>query len=193
MDKRTKKTQKAILNAYMALLSEKENIEKITVSDIADRADISRSTFYAYYTDVFALRDDISEILAEEICNIVVTAHNTSGFSGYEGYQALYTSILDYLKEKKSAVRVVFTHSSYNVLIESICSMIQNILFQFYKSEYSRIDPEVLRCTAIFWTNGCSALIKEWVLHDFDIPTYKMAGLISGAIQSCGEFFLTTK
>ena len=47
IDRRAIKTKKAICNAFSQLLAEKA-IHKITVQEIADKADINRVTFYKH-------------------------------------------------------------------------------------------------------------------------------------------------
>ena len=47
MDIRVKKTKRAIQKAFVALLREKP-IEKITVKEIAERAEINKTTFYSH-------------------------------------------------------------------------------------------------------------------------------------------------
>lgn len=64
VDRRTIKTKKAIKNAIAKLITEKE-VDKITVKDIAETADINRKTFYNYYANV---NDAFSE-LENEIIN----------------------------------------------------------------------------------------------------------------------------
>ena len=54
------RSRKLIRQAFMELLKEKP-FEKITVTDIVNRADINRSTFYAHYPDVMGLLDEIQE------------------------------------------------------------------------------------------------------------------------------------
>lgn len=49
-----------IRQAFLELLQEKP-YEKITVTDIAQRADLNRSTFYAHYPDVQGLIEEIEE------------------------------------------------------------------------------------------------------------------------------------
>lgn len=62
-DRRVVKTKRAIRNALVQLLSEKE-LEQITVKELADRADINRKTFYNYYNGVHQVIDEIeSEIV----------------------------------------------------------------------------------------------------------------------------------
>ena len=54
MDIRVKKTRRAIQKAFIELLREKP-IEKITVKEIAERAEINKTTFYAHYETLDAL------------------------------------------------------------------------------------------------------------------------------------------
>ena len=69
VDPRVTRTQKLIRDALVSLLGEK-SFESVSVQDIADRATVNRATFYAHYTDKFALldaliREDVAARLAE--------------------------------------------------------------------------------------------------------------------------------
>lgn len=63
IDKRVQKTKHAIYIAFVELLNEKD-VNQITITDIAKKANINRKTFYNYYLD-------INEVM-EEIQNLVV-------------------------------------------------------------------------------------------------------------------------
>ena len=56
VDPRVTRTRKLIRDALASLLADK-NFESITVQDIAERATVNRATFYAHFTDKFALLD----------------------------------------------------------------------------------------------------------------------------------------
>ncbi|HTV73220.1 MAG TPA: helix-turn-helix domain-containing protein [Candidatus Acidoferrales bacterium] len=68
-DPRVTRTRRLIRDALVSLLAEK-SFESITVQDIAERATVNRATFYAHFTDKFALleaivREDVAERLAQ--------------------------------------------------------------------------------------------------------------------------------
>jgi len=60
VDRRVKKNQAAIMNAFMHLIAEKE-FGKITINDIAERADVNRGTVYSHYSDKYDLLDKCIE------------------------------------------------------------------------------------------------------------------------------------
>lgn len=61
-DRRVARTKKAIKNAFAELLSKKD-ISEITVTDIAEAADVNRKTFYNYYNSVYDIINEIENEL----------------------------------------------------------------------------------------------------------------------------------
>ena len=61
MDLRTKKTQRAIREAFLQLRAKKP-LERISVKELAELAEISKATFYLHYQDIY----DLSEQLQQE-------------------------------------------------------------------------------------------------------------------------------
>ena len=54
MDRRVKYTKSTIEDTFLNLL-EKKDIGEITVTEICEKADINRATFYRYYIDIYEL------------------------------------------------------------------------------------------------------------------------------------------
>ncbi|WP_315118515.1 TetR family transcriptional regulator [uncultured Clostridium sp.] len=72
-------TKTSIEDAFVQLLS-KKTLEKITIKDITDFADINRATFYAHYDDKYQLFDEILhnrsiELIATHTVHIVEHEH----------------------------------------------------------------------------------------------------------------------
>ena len=68
MDIRVKKTKRAIQKAFVALLREKP-IEKITVKEIAERAEINKTTFYSHYETLDALTAEMERQTVQHVCD----------------------------------------------------------------------------------------------------------------------------
>jgi AcrR family transcriptional regulator len=64
-DRRVRRTHAALQNALIGLVEE-QDLAQITVADVAERADVSRSTFYDHYRDVHDL--------AEAACTAMIDA-----------------------------------------------------------------------------------------------------------------------
>jgi AcrR family transcriptional regulator len=54
-DPRVKRTRQLLLQAFISLLEERQNIHSISVQDITERAEVNRATFYAHFEDKYAL------------------------------------------------------------------------------------------------------------------------------------------
>ncbi len=63
-DKRTRKTEKAIRQAFLDLLKTTP-FDRITITKLCEKADISRITFYSHYDDKYSLVGAMSSELLE--------------------------------------------------------------------------------------------------------------------------------
>ncbi len=67
MDLREKKTLRSIKNAFLQLRKQKP-LERITVKELTQLAEISKTTFYLHYNDIY----DLSESLQNEVITDIV-------------------------------------------------------------------------------------------------------------------------
>jgi AcrR family transcriptional regulator len=65
-DRRIQRTRRSLKEAIVKLM-EKKSFEKITVKEICEEALTSRITFYNYYSDKYALLDEVIEDLNKEL------------------------------------------------------------------------------------------------------------------------------
>lgn len=63
---KTKKTKLHIMDAYLSLIK-KKYWEKITVKEIYSKANITRGTFYQYFSNIYDLMEQIEEPLLNEL------------------------------------------------------------------------------------------------------------------------------
>lgn len=68
MDLRTKKTLRAITSAFLTL-REKKPLEKISVKELTELAEISKATFYLHYRDIYDLSKHLQQEAVTDIFN----------------------------------------------------------------------------------------------------------------------------
>lgn len=71
MDIRIEKTKRSIKNAFIELRSRK-SLERITVKEVCEKAEINKSTFYSHYQDIY----DLSDKLETEVVESIISALN---------------------------------------------------------------------------------------------------------------------
>ena len=134
MDRRFDRTERAIANAFMELLST-TRYAAITTSELIERAGIGRSTFYAHYHG----KDDVLQTVVTSICDHVLSPTGPESghdFSGRHSSEALIEHTLLHLRERESGIRaLVFSESAdvlarclHEQLVEHIETMLPSIL-----------------------------------------------------------------
>ena len=101
-DARVRYTQKVLKDSLLQLL-EKKPINKITVKEVCELAELNRATFYAHYTDCFDLLESIeNEMLGgfEESLKYIRSLDVTS----------LMSAIYEMIERNDNACRVLVFH-----------------------------------------------------------------------------------
>src|SRR6516162_9644470 len=108
-DRRVRRTQATLQRALIDLVQERD-LSQIAVADVADRADVSRSTFYDHYQDVHELAEAACTSMLDDMFGYVLAldtapAHSadpaedpdpalTAFFTHFAEHAGLYRSLL---------------------------------------------------------------------------------------------------
>lgn len=84
-DRRVVKTKHAIFKAFVELLNEKD-INQITITDVAKRANINRKTFYNYYSDINDVMEEIENLVVANVIKLRI-----------DSYQGIQTKCMPFL------------------------------------------------------------------------------------------------
>ncbi|PYI56126.1 TetR/AcrR family transcriptional regulator [Paenibacillus flagellatus] len=126
-DRRIKRTRQAIRDALIELIDE-NGFDSITVQEIAERADINRSTFYFHYKDKFDLLNQSSDEMLQELsealkaggrnpdgaCRLLGSSSVASHFEHIADNAAFYRVMLGrqgvpcFAKQMRGAIREAF-------------------------------------------------------------------------------------
>lgn len=160
MDRRTKYTKKIISDTFLELLKEKD-INKITVSELCQKADINRATFYRYYLDVYDLLEKIEQDFILELVNA------TDSIEIDSVYTFTYV-ILQVFLHNKELVKLIFNIKNSITSVESILQIAYSKCESRWKKDLKdKITTDEIEFACIFMFNGALGIINYWIKNDF--------------------------
>lgn len=157
MDRRIQKTRQLIMSTFIDLLAEK-GFEKITINDIAERANINRGTVYLHYTDKFDLFDKCIEtyveLLLDHCANSVDTNLSASAFQ----------SMFEYLQKNFSIYKLLLHNERFGFFRNRLYAIIAQTVTEVIgiKSENNAFSNDV---TTHFLTSGFIGVLEWWINH----------------------------
>ena len=179
-DRRTAYSKKVIRESLLALMQEKP-LNKITVREICEKADVNRSTFYSYYMDIYDLYRSIlkdffrcQHRIIRECSSTLVSRPDITDLSvtDFTDFYLVYFSIV---MENRELFRFVFNQNSD-------ASIHVNMRKLFYR-ELAKLlpdsTPEKIRgafyASFIFASGGVTFLLMEWLNNGCRMPVETLA------------------
>ena len=183
-------TAKKMDKALISLL-EKKSFEYITVSEICKMAEVNRSTFYLHYENTVDLLNETARFLLDDFMSYFNTdAKNiTNKFKESPLDELNFISneylqpYLTYIKDNKSVFLTVLLHSvpfGFNEIFQNLYENIFNPILERYN--YPIADRKY---ALIFYLNGITAIVKEWLKDDCKKTIEDVSQIIYGCIFGC--------
>lgn len=185
-DRRVIRTRKSIRNALARLLAEKD-LNDITVSDIAQTADINRKTFYNYYSGIHEIIDEIENDIVdsfgsvlgdinfkecmkkpntifEKLTSIINTDMDFYGyFLSMNSNTNMLHKIVHLLKERTKSAMLTQTDADSavveNALTYALYGMIA-VFQQWFNSDRTQSIEEISELISVMCFNGLSGIIN---------------------------------
>ena len=150
MDRRVEKTKKAVFNAFITLLRKKE-FESISITEIAEAADINRVTIYKHFLDKYDLLDQCIDY------HLSPFLENCSQDAVYEvTYHAF-----EYLYQNRTSLNLLLKAAGAGVLHEKFASAFRK---RAYLHQFTQGQSELY--TAIktqFFVSAIAGLFEWWL------------------------------
>ncbi len=174
LDKRCRKTRKAIKTSLIKLMCEKD-ISDITITEIAEEADINRKTFYAHYRDLYDILDEIENNLIEKLFHILDSADILK--SMYDPYP-LFKELTSEINKDFEFYKLLVQSKSYNNLLNKIQGIFKERFLELSK-ETVKLDKELLSYVIDFISSGITSVYKEWFRSERNISLEQLSKLLS--------------
>lgn len=192
VDRRTLRTRKALREALAEEIVATGDLSQVTVTAVADRAGITRRTFYSHYRDIPHLVECVED---EAIHELGLLVRGISGVTLDQLEEALNhiapcpgsEEVLDYLKANSSHLSALLSESGDPAFAEKLKTMVREVV-QTRASEGFVAPPESPIAHAVFdyyLTFVISAevgVVVRWLTTGMNEPVMVMAGLMTALL-----------
>ena len=161
VDRRVLRTKRAIKAAFARLLTEKD-VNDITISDIADLADINRKTFYNYYAGIYEVIDEIEDEIAANFETVLTDTDFKENLKNpymlFEKLTEIINTDMDFFGYMLSMNANV---SLSTKIVEILKTRAKTIIMSYLDEDERRIDLMLE-----FMISGLMAVYKSWFNSD---------------------------
>ena len=159
-NKKSLKTIKKLREELAGLMMEKE-LDKITVSELAERADIHRTTFYSHFQDIYDLYETAEREIMDELDEMIMKNHKS-------GDKESFKKSIGYIKDNPKICRMIFSSKYAGPLRKKLNDFIEALCKEAW-SDVSGTAADNTKFEYLFryHIHGCMAVIEKWVENDF--------------------------
>ena len=159
------RTKKMIRTAFAELIGEKKMISNISVAELAERADIAKSTFYNHYDDIYAVAD---EILSEVIVglNAIIDAMEAAEAKDYQLY---IRSVFAFLRENEDIYRKVSDSPDAIYFVDRIKYVISRRVFANINSRFLSQNKTERYVQISFISHACIDTVVDYLKGNIDM------------------------
>ena len=174
-DKRKQKTISCIKQAFMQLC--KDNVaSQITVSKLASKAQINRTTFYLHYQSVNDVMQDIDNDLKVRISSYVDAIDIDAV---YESCYATFTRLTDKLNENVPLRNYIFDSCSSSAVLDKLKKVITEKTISAIIEVYPYLTYEQLKFPSTFLIAGIADTYAEWTHSDKSVTLDELIKILS--------------
>lgn len=154
-DRRIRRTRKALKEALIEILKHK-NVESVTVSELAEQADITRATFYQYYRDPVDMLEKLQEEIATDLEKIV---EKTEGGDS----KGFFSLLFDYFYQDKMKADILSFSIRNKKGYEKIGQFIHDKYMLRWKDKFLAENLKQYEYYRYYIIYGCTAVVENWV------------------------------
>ena len=154
----TAKTRRKIRNAFAELLAAHGSVKNISVTDLAERAEITRGTFYNYYNNLYEVGAELQAEIEEELFA------EYQEFNTAEDVERYVDKVFTFLKQQESVYRQLLSSDAPIAFLSQLeSSMTQRVLAAMREKD---IDDKNIEFELLILTSGAFAIVRKYYRNE---------------------------
>ena len=164
-NQRSRLSKRLLKESLIKLLQEKP-IQKISIKEICDLAELNRSTFYKHYVDEYALLEELS---VDALNMLLDSIRNSKPIS--------IAGMLTLIYNQRAIIKAIFNNNADETLPKKILNIpeIKEYIQKDMRKNKSENEIEVI---SHFVCYGAYYVLKDWLNSDCALPIDFLANQI---------------
>lgn len=174
-DRRVSRTKKDLKNAFLSLLTETDDLKKVSIMDITARADYNRATFYVHYSDKQCLIDEIINDALDGFLDAFKEPYKQVNVLEADTLSFHTIKIFQYIEADSDTFKLLFMNKAFAGFQDKFSNALE-VTFSndliFLDELFEGIDKALFVRSQSYFMIG---LISYWIEHDFIYSADRMA------------------
>lgn len=176
------RSKKMIREAFLELLKEKD-IHKITVTEVVNKADLNRSTFYAHYSDIRAITEEMEN---EVIAKMMELLKNFELIHFFNNPTPLLLEVSRFLENNQELYKVLLKVNDAETFLKKLKKLFADYMLSNTDIPEYLKDSKMVSLRISYFAGGIINLYQDWFagnlncsLNDIALEVSKLLSLES--------------
>jgi len=178
-DKRAQLSQRMIYQALVEII-ERKNFENISVTEVVEKADVARSTFYRNFDNLHDVLQMAADQSFEGLYEYVIDYYENR--VDKEGMVINFIKpFLEYWYEDSEVIELLIKSRSFDLLLQTLAKTIEKLLDLFEPKK--GVITEYKNYYLAIRTSLAISILIEWIRNDKNIPPDDLAEILRKQVE----------
>lgn len=149
------KTKALIKDTFIQMLAEKKELSKISVTELVQKANINRSTFYSHYDDIYCVAEEYEN-------DIIDTFYNTWEKVNSNNFEKFLDSFFGFIEENDHKFKMLCTSNEVFFSIARLNELFKKKLIERYNESQDLNYAKDISIEITIFTDG---MLYEYIKY----------------------------
>jgi len=178
----TNRTRNKIRKAFAELLAERGTVKNITVTDLADRADITRGTFYNYYDNLY----EVGAELQSEIEKQIFAEYNQ--FASSDDVERYIDQVFDFLARQESVYRQLLSSEAPSAFLNQLENQVSERVLSMMREK--GIEDKGVEFELLLTTNGAFSIVRKYYRNEISVSLEDIRDYLKSKLRAMFDLYL---
>lgn len=161
------KTRRLIKDTFVKMLTDKDEINNMSISAIAERAEISRATFYSHFDDIFGLVEEYeSELINEYFTNAKLQAA--------DNYELFLNELFAFMKKNDENHKAMCKTCDFLFSARKLSELAINKFTELFSNDRSIINRDYIELDIKIFVDGLTCEYIKYCNGLSDVSTSEL-------------------